>query len=340
MHKEAYNFISFVKKQLWEYFINGVNVLDVGSGDVNGNNRQFFDPTCKYQGNDVFPGKNVDIVSKTSELPIFKPTFHTIISTECFQHDPEVTQSLKKIVSMLRPGGMFIFTCASTGRQEHGTRKHSPIYSFGTRGGLSKWKDHYKNLTFEDLSAAIPLDDTFILYRCYYDKKHNDLLFWGIKKGIVIPIAIPEYIGEFIEPLGANLPIDLPPSAIVKQLPAPIAVKQVPASVDVKQPPISIKQASVAVKQSSAPVTAPVEVTAPVTAPVEVPAPVIAPVEVPAPVTAPVEVPAPVTAPVADPVVDSSVTLASDLAEVESVVDPILISSTTPESTVELSATN
>jgi hypothetical protein len=60
--------------------MNGLQVLDVGSGDINGNNREFFDKTCNYKGNDVFPGRNVDLVYKTKDLPFFKPTFHTIIS--------------------------------------------------------------------------------------------------------------------------------------------------------------------------------------------------------------------------------------------------------------------
>jgi len=197
MHKEARDFILFVKKHFWEFFMNGLQVLDVGSGDINGNNREFFDKTCNYQGNDVFPGRNVDLVYKTKDLPFFKPTFHTIISTECFEHDPEYVESLKKIVSILQPGGLFVFSCASTGRPEHGTRKTTPIHSLGTRGGLTKWRDYYKNLTLEDIKAVLPLDNIFAVYRAYYDSNHKDLMFWGIKKGVTFNIPIPDYIVPF-----------------------------------------------------------------------------------------------------------------------------------------------
>jgi len=197
MHKEARDFILFVKKHFWEFFMNGLQVLDVGSGDINGNNREFFDKTCNYKGNDVFPGRNVDLVYKTKDLPFFKPTFHTIISTECFEHDPEYVESLKKIVSMLQPGGLLVFSCASTGRPEHGTRKTTPIHSLGTRGGLSKWKDYYKNLTLDDIKAVLPLDDIFVVYRAYYDSNHKDLMFWGITKGVTFNIPIPEYVVPF-----------------------------------------------------------------------------------------------------------------------------------------------
>lgn len=47
-----------------------------------------------------------------------KNTFDTIISTECFEHDPEYSESLNKIYKMLKPDGLFCFTCASTNRME------------------------------------------------------------------------------------------------------------------------------------------------------------------------------------------------------------------------------
>jgi SAM-dependent methyltransferase len=203
--------------------------LDVGSGDINGNNREFFDKTCTYQGNDVFPGRNVDLIYKTKDLPFFKPTFHTIISTECFEHDPEYVESLKKIVSILQPGGLFVFSCASTGRPEHGTRKTTPIHSLGTRGGLSKWRDYYKNLTLEDIKAVLPLDDIFVVYRTYYDSNHKDLMFWGIKKGVTFNIPIPEYVAPFtmridvIEDVQLEEPVL--PSPTKPALASPTAVK-------------------------------------------------------------------------------------------------------------------
>jgi len=199
MHKEITEFFLFVKQQLWEFFMQGSNVLDIGSGDYNGNNRQFFDPSCNYQGNDVFPGRNVDLLYKTSELPFYKPTFTTIISSECFQHDPDYVESLRKAVSILTPGGLLVFTCASTGREEHGTKKVLPSQSFGTKGRLSKWMNYYKNLTFEDIAKAIPLENIFSVYRCYYNTASKDLMFWGIKKGTSFNFSIVEYTGSNIQ---------------------------------------------------------------------------------------------------------------------------------------------
>ena len=114
MHIQAKDFTIFVKQLLSDYFINKT-VLDVGSGDINGNNRFLFQ-NCEYYGNDVIQGHNVTVVSKTKDLQFSSNSFDTIISTECFEHDPEYKESLLKIYDMLKPNGLFCFTCASTGR--------------------------------------------------------------------------------------------------------------------------------------------------------------------------------------------------------------------------------
>ena len=69
MHGQARDFTVFVKQILGDYFINK-RVLDVGSGDINGNNRFLFE-NCEYDGNDVIQANNVTIVSKTKDLPLY-----------------------------------------------------------------------------------------------------------------------------------------------------------------------------------------------------------------------------------------------------------------------------
>ena len=153
MHTQSRDFTLFVKNILANYFINK-RVLDVGSGDINGNNRFLFE-NCEYDGNDVIQANNVTIVSKTKDLLFLDNTFDTIISTECFEHDPEYKESLKKIYKMLKPDGLFCFTCASTGRAEHGTRRTTPGDSYGTIGNLADMSDYYKNLTEKDLDDVL-----------------------------------------------------------------------------------------------------------------------------------------------------------------------------------------
>ena len=180
MHPEAIEFMTFVKNIKPEFFIDK-RVLDVGSGDINGNNRIYFE-NCDYDGNDVIPANNVTIVSKTKDLPFQDNIFDTIISTECFEHDPEYNESLLKIYKMLKPNGLFCFTCASTGRAEHGTRRTSPHESYGTIGNIEEMTDYYKNLTVIDIHKILDLNHCFSVWDSYYNSKSHDLYFIGIKK--------------------------------------------------------------------------------------------------------------------------------------------------------------
>jgi SAM-dependent methyltransferase len=191
MHPEARNFTVFVRHILADFFINK-RVLDVGSGDINGNNRFLFE-NCVYDGNDVIQTNNVTIVSKTKNLPFQDSTFDTIISTECFEHDPEYKESFVKIYKMLKPDGLFCFTCASTGRREHGTRRTTPGDSYGTIGGLEDMCDYYKNLTEIDLNESLQLNELFTVWDTYYCPTTCDLYFVGIKKGVCNFNALPKY---------------------------------------------------------------------------------------------------------------------------------------------------
>ena len=165
MHIQAAHFLQFVKRILPDYFKSKM-VLDVGSGDINGNNRYLFE-NCIYKGNDVIPFNNL---------------FDMIISSEAFEHDPEYKESFLKIYSMLKNGGLFAFTCASTNRPEHGTRRTSPKDSYGTIGGLEDMSDYYKNLTIMELNEVLPLNENFSEWKSYYNSQSCDLYFYGIKR--------------------------------------------------------------------------------------------------------------------------------------------------------------
>jgi SAM-dependent methyltransferase len=208
MHEQAKLFTIFGKVALPEYFKNK-RVLDVGSGDINGNNRFLFEQ-CQYDGNDVVKAKNVTIVSKTKDLPFEDSSFDTIISTECFEHDPEYKESIKKIYKMLKPGGLFLFTCASTGRAEHGTRRTSPKNSYGTIAKLEDMVDYYKNLTEIDLNCAINLNQSFSSWNTYYNGTSKDLYFIGIKgeSDSNSTKKLPEYTAHAVVNTSNNVPIE------------------------------------------------------------------------------------------------------------------------------------
>lgn len=149
---------------------------------------------CIYYGNDVINAKNVTIVSKTKDLPFENETFDTIISTECFEHDPEYKKSFLKIYDILKKNGLFLFTCASTGRAEHGTRRTTPYDSYGTIGNLSDMTDYYKNLTEKDLNEVLNLNELFSVWDTYYCSSSKDLYFVGIKKGNITFEILKKYV--------------------------------------------------------------------------------------------------------------------------------------------------
>ena len=202
MHEQAKNFTIFVKKIFTEWFINK-RVLDVGSGDINGNNRFLFE-NCNYDGNDVIQAKNVTIVSKTKDLPFADKLFDTIISTECFEHDPEYKKSFIKIYNMLKPDGLFFFTCSSTGRPEHGTRRISPEHSYGTIANFEDMANYYKTLNEQDVNEVLQFNRLFSAWDTYYNFETQDIYFVGIKKG-VNNYSLEKYVNKFVVRTSSNI---------------------------------------------------------------------------------------------------------------------------------------
>lgn len=182
-HIEQRVFCTKIKAIHPKLFYN-VTVLDVGSLDINGSNRYLFTGDHgTYTGIDVAMGRNVDAVSKGHEWSAPDGFYDTVISTECFEHDMHYEKTLKNIVRMIKSGGMFIFTCATTGREEHGTTRSAPFTSPLTSqiadGG---WNDYYKNLEAKDIREVLDLDAVFREYLFETNDKSHDIYFYGIKK--------------------------------------------------------------------------------------------------------------------------------------------------------------
>ena len=86
------------------------------------------------------------------------------------------------MVKLLRSGGLMIFTCASTGREEHGTLRSRPEDAPFLPGVDEKWGNYYKNLTEDDIRECIDIDSIFSDYKFEVETNHFDLYFYGIKK--------------------------------------------------------------------------------------------------------------------------------------------------------------
>lgn len=177
-HASQRNYLASVKRLHPKHF-KQVSVLDVGSCDINGNNREFFELT-DYIGVDVTEGLNVDIACPV-HLWESDRVFDVVISTECLEHDMHYPASLVAMIKRLRSGGLFIMTCATTGRPEHGTLRTSKSDSMTTKLNDVEWVNYYKNLTEQDIRDVLDMDAIFSEYEFSVDRNHKDLYLWGLK---------------------------------------------------------------------------------------------------------------------------------------------------------------
>jgi SAM-dependent methyltransferase len=195
-HKEQKAYLDKIKSKFPEAFTN-VKVLDIGSFDVNGNEKPWFDD-CNFIGLDLLPGPGVDVVCPANEYNAPDKSFDTIISCECWEHNPFYKESILNAIRMLKNGGYFIWTCATTGRPVHGTKTQDNIdrsRNVTAQGNTTdNWKtmpnverddwdnEYYKNITEEDIREFCDIDNIFDEYEFEVEVNHCDLYFWGIKK--------------------------------------------------------------------------------------------------------------------------------------------------------------
>ena len=195
-HSTQQDFILYTKNKFPNYFTNS-KVLEVGSLDINGSMRSFFSE-CDYLGIDVGEGQGVDLVVQGQEYNAPDESYDVCASGECFEHNPYWAETFSNMTRMCKSGGLVLFTCATTGRKEHGTSRTDSGSSPLTVG--IGW-EYYKNLTEQDFRESFEesFDEIFSEYEFHstedYDNptdfiKHmrtyinpcEDLYFWGIKK--------------------------------------------------------------------------------------------------------------------------------------------------------------
>ena len=123
--------------------------------------RRFFSG-CEYIGVDLGEGNGVDLVARGEELdfPDGYPRYR----------DWETT--FRNMIRMC--SGLVFFTCATTGRPEHGTRRTSP-------SDAPYCGDYYRNLTEEDFREKFTFEE-FESYGFSTNSNPADLYFWGICK--------------------------------------------------------------------------------------------------------------------------------------------------------------
>lgn len=179
-HPEQRDFFERVKTEFPIRFTD-VKVLDIGSLDVNGNLRGLFDHPFWYTGVDLGHGKNVDVVCPGHLFDSgFK--YDVVISAECLEHDICWHKTLQNMVRLTKPGGLMAFSCATTGRKEHGTMNREPASAPLLRLVSSEWANYYQNLTESDVREVLDLTYLFQEFAFEVNDKTHDLYFWGIRR--------------------------------------------------------------------------------------------------------------------------------------------------------------
>jgi SAM-dependent methyltransferase len=147
----------------------GVNVLEVGSLDINGSVRFLFNDLISdggsFFGIDVQEGPGVDLVADASVYKSEKQ-YDIVVCAEVFEHTAVWPKIVKNAYSLLTPGGMFIATMAGEGRAPHSAIDENPIRSW----------EYYKNVTGPDLKEKL-----FIFSDWEVNVKDKDTRCWAVK---------------------------------------------------------------------------------------------------------------------------------------------------------------
>jgi hypothetical protein len=173
-HPEQMHWFASIQ-QRWPYYFNQQRVLEVGSLNLNGTVRIFF-TDCDYTGIDLGPGPGVDLIANGAEY-CCADHYSVVISTESFEHNPDWVKTFDNMLASVCTTGLIIFTCASTGRPEHGTRATTPSDSPYTCDN-----EYYRNLTEQDFRQHWDFDQLFSEYAFYYNADSCDLYFAGIRR--------------------------------------------------------------------------------------------------------------------------------------------------------------
>lgn len=119
MHKSSLDkMLAFRKKYLESKKEEPLLVLDLGSLDINGSYRDFFDISpWVYRGMDTASGKNVDIILKNPYKwrEIKSESADVLLSGQAFEHIEFFWITILEIARVLKPGGLCCIIAPSGG---------------------------------------------------------------------------------------------------------------------------------------------------------------------------------------------------------------------------------
>lgn len=171
MHKNALDWVaqSLEIRKTFSSKTVEINVLEIGSLDINGSVRPLFDEATSQGGSffgiDIQEGPGVDLVADASVYQSDK-LFDIVVCAEVFEHTAVWPKIIRNSYSLLVPGGMFIATMAGEGRRPHSAIDENPIRSW----------EYYKNITKTDLEKQLTMFSHFKV-----DVVGTDTRCWALK---------------------------------------------------------------------------------------------------------------------------------------------------------------
>lgn len=189
-HPAQQKFFSEITKRFEDICCGEVKVLEVGSQNINGTVRGYFPNALEYIGVDIGRGQDVDWVVPGELLQLPDAWADIAVTTECLEHCNMWQEVFLNMIRMLRPSGLFLMTCASTGRAAHGTLDSDDYSSPFTTS-------YYKNLGADDIAERIMLGEFFEKHAFEVEALSGDLYFWGIRNAN----EFKECINSWLTPL-------------------------------------------------------------------------------------------------------------------------------------------
>jgi hypothetical protein len=183
MHKSSYKKMQYFReKYLTKLESKVLNIIDLGSQNVNGTYKDIFNrDQWKYQGLDITAGNNVDIVIDDiySWEKIEDNSIDILISGQAFEHIEFIWQSIREVERVLKPGGLCCIIAPSSGYEHRYPVDCWRFYPDGFKA-LAKWG------RLKVLESFTQWDDEG--YSCESDLWHDSVLI--AQK----PIQQPKYI--------------------------------------------------------------------------------------------------------------------------------------------------
>jgi SAM-dependent methyltransferase len=95
---------------------SGVDIVEIGSQDVNGSLRDVAPKNCRYVGLDFAEGKGVDIILKDPySFPLEDASADIVVSSSCFEHSEFFWLTFLEGLRVLRPHGVMYINAPSNG---------------------------------------------------------------------------------------------------------------------------------------------------------------------------------------------------------------------------------